>query len=201
MKDKRKDQFTINDLVKKHKAEAPPKRNYTPDELEDEFVEEAPIVSQEELNAIYEYNSNIVNLDADYANVTPMSKILVRLFLHEPNKTENGLLEPYKQLIPVQTNSGVGSLYHIESPFPYSNKAVIVAVPLGYTSIKPGDIVQLESNPIKPVSNGHGANATVSIPHAYMHTSAPSLEIPRDPTNKHYGYLLLPFHEISVKIA
>ncbi len=199
MKDKRKNQFTMNQLVKEHREE----KAYTrlSAEIDDDFVEEAPIVTQEELQAIFTYNTSVTTLDTDYASLTPTSKILVRVFLHEPNKSEDGLFEPYKQLIPVQTNANVGTLYHIESPFPYSNKAVIVAVPDGYTSIQPGNIVQLESNPIKPIASGNGANAIVQIPHGYMHVTAPSLEIPRDPTNKHYGYLLIPYHEISVKIS
>jgi hypothetical protein len=183
--------------VKSHKTT---QNNHLQADISDENVEEQ-YLSQEELESIIAYNNNITTLDEDYARVQPMSKILVRSFLLEPNKSEHGLLEPHKQLISIPTNAGVGSLMEIESPFPYSDKAIIVAVPEGYTSIKPGDIVQLESNPIKPVTQGHGANATIFIPHSYMHPDAKSLEIPRNSSDKHYGYLLIPYHEISTKIA
>lgn len=194
MKDKRQKQMTINDLVQSHKINAAPTKREL--DFEDDVIE-ASLISQEDLNDIYEYNANLTQLDEDYKKVVPMSKILVRVFLHEPGKSEHGLLEPHRQLIPIQTNAGVGTLMEIESPFPYSNKAVVVAVPNGYISIQPGNLIQLESNPIKPIANGSGANARIHIPLSYMHPSAPSLEIPQNCKNKHYGYLLIPFHEIS----
>lgn len=169
--------------------------------LSDDNIE-AVETTQEELLQIAAYNKAIMTLDEDYKSIVPMSKVLVRVFLLEPHVTENGLLEPHKQVIPIPTQSGVGSLMEIESPFPYANKAVVVAIPqLPMYAVQPGDIVQLESNPVKPLVSGRGANATIHIPASYMHPSAPSLNIPQDPNNKHYGYLLIPFHEISTKIA
>ncbi len=178
-----------NDLVKRRSTSA----NFTDDDI--------PEISQEELAAIYEYNSSLANIDSEYASVQPMSKVLVRVFLLEPHKTENGLLEPHTQLLPVPTNSGYGSVMQIESPFPYSNKAIVIATPPTFSMIKVGDIVQLESNPVKPIVTGSGANASVHVPYAYMHPSANTIEIPTSCTNKHYGYLLIPFHEIATKIA
>lgn len=198
MKDKKATKYSINDLVKKHQSESPvsTQRDYA-----DEHVE-AVETTQEELALIAKYNEEIVNLDTTYSSIVPMSKVLVRVFLLEPHVTENGLLEPHKQIIPIPSQNGVGSMMEIESPFPYANKAVVVAIPqLPMYAVQPGDIVQLESNPVKPLVTGHGANATVHIPASYMHPSAKTLEIPRDPTNKHYGYLLIPFHEISTKIS
>lgn len=187
----------MNNLVQEHRKNDLVKRTrmYTDDELD---IQE---ISQEELNAIYKYNSEVTNLDSDYMSVLPMSKVLVRVFLLEPNKTENGILEPHTQLLAVPTNSGYGSVMQIESPFPYSNKAVIVAIPPTFSLIKPGDIVQLENNPVKPIVTGSGANASVHVPYAYMHPSANTIEIPKTCTDKHYGYLLIPFHEIATKVA
>lgn len=194
MKDKRKNQTSINDLVQSHRLNVSPTKREL--EIEDDVIEES-LMSQEDLQSIYEYNRNVTTLDEDYANIVPTSKILVRVFLHEPHTTEHGLLEPYRQLIPIQTNAGVGTLMEIESPFPYTNKAIVVSVPAGYTSIKPGNLVQLESNPIKPIATGNGANARIHIPLSYMHPTAPTLEIPQNCKDKHYGYLLIPYHEIS----
>lgn len=167
----------------------------------DQDLEEKEEITQDQLKAIFEYNKNIQNLDTDYSSITPTSKVLVRVFLLEPYTTDNGILEPHTQLLRVPTNSGYGSTVSLESPFPYSNKAVVVAVPPSFSMIKPGNIVQLETNPIKPIVTGSGANASVHVPFAYMHPSAPSFEIPRDSRDKHYGYLLIPFHEISTIVA
>lgn len=160
---------------------------------------DVPEITQDELNAIYEYNKNVTTLDEEYAKVVPMSKILLRVFLLEPYESENGLLEPHKQMLNVPSNNGVGSVLQIESPFPYSDKAIVVAVPPMYSLIQPGDIVQLESNAVKVL--GAGANASIHIPGAYMHTSSPTIEIPRSSDNRHYGYLMLPFQEIKAKIV
>lgn len=196
MKDKRARQTSINDLVRKHRVND---GLLSQRQIADDNVEES-IISQEELNNIYEYNSKVRILDEDYTNIQPLGDVLVRVFLQEPVKTEQGILEPFRQLLPISTPSGVGTLLEVESPYPYSNKAIVVAVPSHYTNLQVGDTIQLKSNPIKPIVTGHGVNAKIFIPAAYLHPSCNSLEVPQDCLNKHYGYLLIPYHEISTKV-
>lgn len=193
MKDKKRSETSINDLVNQHRQEdGNPKAKQI--SMEHEAVQ-AEVFTQSELESIAQYNNNITTIDDLYGSIKPLNKVLVRVFLLEPSKSENGLLSPQKQILPVSTNSGVGTLMEIESPYPYSNKAIVVASP-GLSTVKRGDIVQLESAPVRV--NGAGHNAVVVIPNAYLHPDANTTIVSTDPGSKHYGYLLIPSHEISV---
>lgn len=155
--------------------------------------------NQDELFRIKEYNSNIAIIDPLYANVTPLSAYIVRVFLFEP-KQEDGVLIPYKQLVSVPTANGQAEFAEIESPYPYSNKAIIISTPVTSGLLKQGDIVQLGSNPVKPQVQGRSHNATVAIPAAYIHPNAGTFQIPTKLTDPNYGYLLIPIHEIIAKL-
>lgn len=154
---------------------------------------------QEELKNIKQYNANITTLDELYSSVTPISGYIVRVFLFEP-KEDNGVFIPYKQLVSVPTMNGQAEFAEIESPFPYSNRAVIVATPQVSSILQKGDVVQLASNPVKPQVQGRGHNATVSIPAAYIHPDANTFQIPSKIEDRHYGYLYIPLHEIIAKL-
>lgn len=154
---------------------------------------------QNELLQIKEYNANITTIDPTYASVIPLAAYIVRVFLFEP-KQENGVLMPYKQLVSVPTMNGQAEFAEIESPYPYSNKAVIVSTPVTSGLLKQGDIVQLASNPVKPQVQGRGHNATVAIPAAYIHPNAGTFQIPTKLDDPNYGYLLIPIHEIVAKL-
>lgn len=193
MKDKKKNQISINDLVAEHRAKDGNPLSKQIDIASESITGE--IVSQDMLNAIFEYNRNITNLDPLYTSIKPVSKTLVRIFLFEPSKTESGLLIPYKQTLPAPTQNGMGTLLEMESPYPYSNKAIVVAIP-GYSTAKVGDIVQLESQMVRVA--GTGQNAQVVVPYGYMHPDANTFIAPIDSSNRHYGYLLIPTQEISV---
>lgn len=159
---------------------------------------EGDVIKQEDLDAIFEYNNSIKNLDELYLSVRPLQRILVRVMLLEPSRSESGMLIPYKQTLPVPTQSGVGSLMEMESPWPYSNRAVVVATPELSTFLKVGDIVQLDSPPVR--IGGNAQNATIIVPSAYMHPDANTIMLPTNPSNKHYGYLLIPTHDILAKV-
>lgn len=195
MKDKKATQLSINDLVNEHKKEKSPSSKQL--DLSNESLE-GEYIKQEDLNAIFQYNANIKNLDELYSSITPFSKILVRVYLLEPSRSEGGLLTPYRQKLPVPTNVGVGSMMELESPYPYDGKAVVVAVPQHNTFLKPGDVIQLEIAPVR--LSGVGQNATIQIPNGYLHPDANTTIVPTNPDNRHYGYLLVPSHEISVKL-
>lgn len=195
MKDKSAKKLSVNNLIAEHQKEnSSPLAKQT--SIANDNIEDS-VINQDDLNAIFEYNSNITNFDPLYASIQPLQKILVRVFLSEPSRTEAGLLTPYKQTLPVPTQSGVGSLMEMESPWPYSNKAIVVAVPQ-MTSLKVGDVVQLDMAPVRIAGNAQ--NATIVVPSAYMHPDANTTLLSTNPSSKHYGYLLIPTHEISVKL-
>jgi len=155
--------------------------------------------TQDELIQIKEYNANIANLDELYSSVTPLAGYIVKVFLFEP-KQEEGVLMPYKQLVSVPTMNGQAEFAEIESPYPYSNRAIIVATPVTSQLLKPGDVVQLANNPVRPQVQGRGHNATIAIPSAYIHPDAGTFQIPTKLTDRHYGYLFIPIQEIIAKL-
>ena len=155
--------------------------------------------SQEELSAIKDYNANITNLNPLYTSLEPLTGILVRVFLLEPIIKENGFLVPQKQIISIPTNQGTGSLHEMETPYPYSQKAVVVATNK-MTTLNVGDIVQLSNNPVRGSVEGAGRNASIVIPSGYIHADAGTIIIPTDARDEHYGYLLVSPHEISVRL-
>lgn len=161
---------------------------------------EGETYDQKELELIRTYNANLTTLDPLYASTQPLAMVLVRVFLSEPSISENGLLIPHRQLVQIPTQNGQAILQEIESPFPYSNKAIVVATPPLSSVLKPGDIVQLHSNPIKAQSQGAGKNASIHIPSAYVRPEKGDTLIPTDVTNQHYGYLLISLGEVIVKL-
>lgn len=193
MQDKPTAKTSMKDLLNEHRKKDGNIKNQQIDLASNSIKDE--LMTQEQLQAVFNYNESVTELDTLYTSVRPLNKVLVRVFLLEPSKTENGLLIPHKQVLPVPTNSGVGSLMEMESPYPYSNKAVIVSAPQ-MVSVKPGNIVQLESAPVRISGVGH--NASIVVPYGYMHPDANSVIISTDPANRHYGYLLVPSHEIMV---
>lgn len=193
MQDKPKAKTSMKDLLNEHRAQDGNIKSQQIDMSNNSIKDE--IMTQEQLESVFKYNENVTKLDELYTSVRPLNKVLVRVFLLEPSKTDNGLLIPHKQVLPVPTNSGVGSLMEMESPYPYSNKAVVVSAPQ-MVSVKPGNIVQLESAPVRVAGAGH--NASIVVPYGYMHPDANSVIISTDPSNRHYGYLLVPSHEIMV---
>ena len=157
--------------------------------------------SHEYYDAIINYNSQLQVINPLYGGVTPMSKVLVRPYLIEPQITESGLVLPYKQTIPVPTNSGAAKYADIESDFPFSPKAVVVSVPTGNTTLKPGDVVFLSRKAIQMIVLGTGANAELRVENAFIHPDSKMFDLTKDVTNQHYGYIMVDYHLIDAKIA
>jgi hypothetical protein len=153
-----------------------------------------------DLEAVFEYNRNVLALDPLYASVHPLNGYIVRVFLNEPTVTDSGLLIPFRQMVAIPTQNGMADYAEIETPIPYANKAVIVSTPPHSQFLKVGDIVQLGNNPVRTQAAGKGKNASVSIPAAYMHPEAKTIEIPTEINNQHYGYLLVSLQDILVKL-
>jgi len=149
--------------------------------------------------SVIEYNKNVLKLDDEYLNLTPRSKILVRVFLNELEKTEGGVLIPNREMVQAPTANGVGVVGEIESPFPYSRKAVVVSIPHFVTDLSPGDIVLLSKRPVEAIALGKGDNASIRIPYGFTHPDLYKKEggIPTDPKDRNYGYLTVPTQELE----
>jgi hypothetical protein len=155
-------------------------------------------ITEEFDKELKEYNAGLHNLDEDYKALKPLSKILLRVFCKTSYKTKEGTLVMPDVNIPVATQSGYGSHHFIQSPYPYANKAVVVSVPKGYETLKPGDIVGLERSPIHAEAVGRGSDAHVVIRGAFVHPDSNLTSLPIDPRDKHYGYILVDYFEINM---
>lgn len=144
-----------------------------------------------------EYNQNVENLDSNYKSIKPNHQLIVRCFLIEPKVSETGLVTPFKEILEVPTQSGVGTHREFETDWPYATKGVIVSVPNGTQSFKVGDIVQLSPRAVQVALKGKGNNAQVLIANGFMHVDSKLFSPPKDVTNEHYGYILVSPQEVQ----
>ena len=195
MRDKSARQFSMKDQMIKD--------GYDPSKKQHEKAQaniHAFKYSKEYYDLVIKYNSNLKDLSTLYASVKPLSKILIRPYLIEPQITESGLVLPFKQTIPVPTNSGTTKYTDVESDFPYSPKAVVISVPEGNTSLKPGDTVFLSRKAIQMIVLGTGANAELRVENAFIHPDAQMFDMTKDISDPHYGYIMVDYHQIEAKL-
>lgn len=160
---------------------------------------EEDIMSEEDIAKIEHYNKNVfTSVTDDYKKIKPLTDILVRVKVNEPRVSDSGLIASNKIYIPVPTKSGVGSLYVVENPYPYSKVAVVIAKPDSITSLDVGDVVLLSNTPVSGDVKNNGKDAVVEIPKAFVHPNSKLFRVPTDMTNEHYGYLFIPYYEIQM---
>lgn len=161
---------------------------------------------QENASKLVNYNANIETLDEAYSSLKPISDVIVRVFVKELEQTEGGLYKPHMQTVMIPTQSGIGHLEEVESPWAYSRKAIIVAAPKSLqeenqyrTSLAAGTIVILANNPVQSRPMGGGRDAALSIPKAFTHPDLVASDmIPTEADNRHYGYLLVSPMDIKI---
>lgn len=141
------------------------------------------------------YNQNVEVLDESYKAIKPNHQLIVRCFLIEPKVSETGLVTPFKEVLQVPTQSGVGTHREFETDWPYATKGVVVSTPI--QSFKVGDIVQLSPRAVQVALKGAGNNAQVLIANGFMHVDSGLFSPPKDVTSPHYGYILVAPAEIQ----
>ena len=204
MKDKPSKQFSMNDAVIQtaNKQRKDSGKIFTghrggPDSpiisaKAEPIINDAHMIQYE--TKIKEYNKNIVNLNPAYASLNPVYKVLVRCFHLEAQRRENGLIIPAQVTVKVPTASGYGYLPPTDSPWLYSSKAIVVA---SYTdTFTPGMLVQLGPSHLYPVSSGK--DSKLIMPNAFTHYEWNNEMPPTDPSNEHFGYLLIPSRSIEI---
>lgn len=154
--------------------------------------------TEEYMEQVQKYNNELRTLDPLYTSVKPLHEILVRFYLHEPTKVGN-LVMPFKEFVPVPTNSGVGRSAELETDYPFADKAVIVSAPES-NPLKPGDVVKTSRKATQLVVLGTGANAMIKIEQSFVHPDAMMHLPPTDISNPHYGYALIQYHLIQAKL-
>lgn len=171
-------------------------------------LEQQTVIAQSNIHAfkytedyhkqIIAYNESLTTLDPLYSSIKPLHEILVRFYLHEP-QVKGSLVLPFKQTIPIATKSGQATYTDVESDFPFRLKAVVVSAPES-NSLKAGDVILLSRKAIQMYVVGTGANAAINVEQGFIHPDSHLNEIPTDVTNQHYGYALIPYHEVKAKL-
>ena len=137
-----------------------------------------------------DYNNTITELDKRYTSIKPTRSILVRVFAKMPAISDSGLLIDQPIKVPIQTINGRGIQGYTQSPYPVTDKAIVVSVPEAYEyTYKQKDIVQLGDIPVRCPFPG---DSTVVPMYAYTHPDYPNEFVPTKVTDKDYGYYLVP---------
>ena len=153
--------------------------------------------------AIKKYNEELKNLSPLYSSMIPMTKVLVRCFHQETVRNKTGLIIlPTQASVKLPTRAGHGYKGTAESPYLYSRKAVIVAVPERYMQdengkVKPGTVIQLENPHLVAVPKGDDS-FDIDMPNAFTHYSYMDSTPPKNPESEHFGYLLVSIGEIQM---
>lgn len=146
--------------------------------------------------SIKNYNANLKILNPLYANLQPIRDVIVRCY-HLTTKSENGLFIPINIPVKEITQNGMGVRAVLNSPWKLDTKAVVVAVPKDYESLKVGDVVQIPRNVVTPEKPS--VDHDFELPLAYTHPDWFSLNPPTALDNPHFGYLLLsPYEYIKI---
>ena len=154
----------------------------------------------EYVEALKQYNSQVLTLDENYTRIKPLNKIIVRCFVHEPRVSESGLITPMKQLVDVTTNSGAGVQRVVESDWPYRTKGVVVAVPDNYPTLQAGDIIQMTGLATDIKVMGASDNAFLMVRNGYVQVDSENLLPPQDITDADYGYILISMGDVVAKL-
>ena len=194
-KNKPKKKETMLDFIKANQTEKSPlakqesaaQANIHAYKYTDEYAKE-----------LADYNSNLTDLNPLYTAIQPLHEVLVRFYLYEPLRVGE-LVMPYKEMLPVATNSGVGKSQSIETDFPFSNKAVVISAPES-NPLKAGDVIMCSHRATQLLVLGQGANAEIKIEQSFVHPDSNLHKTPADPKNPHYGYALIQYHLIQAKL-
>ena len=157
---------------------------------------------EERANTSKQYNNNITEHLPMYTSIKPTNGILIRLFLREPKITESGLLIPEmnaSDFVEVKRRAGSGDRYTqklSESPWKWSTKAVVVAIPDFVQDLKVGQLIQVPFLPTG-VTKKEDESEEATFMYAFIHCDSGTTEIPQDCLDVHFGYALIPKHEIK----
>lgn len=148
---------------------------------------------------IKNYNDNISVLDEDYKSVTPVHFAIVRAYHIEATKTKSGLIIAPKIPMKEMTQNGIGIRQTIDSPWAFSRKCVVVAVPEHVNHIKSGDVVEINRRCV--LAEKPSVDAPAHLAHGFTLSDWYDFEAPTDIANKHFGYLAVdPINDITLII-
>lgn len=193
-KNKPNSKFTINDAMALGQQEQKTEKSFN------DSVNTDIGYTKEFNEQLKNYNENIMNINEMYKKLEPRFRVLVRCYTKELQQDENGLVIPNTIAIPIPTNNGVGDIGFVESPWPFSNKVIVIAAPED-SSLETGDVCMLENSPVIGVA-GKGRNAMLKVPNSFVHPDEKEKYlggVPIDPTDFNYGYLLVNDYDLIIK--
>lgn len=199
-KDKPVKKISMKELIAEKSVKETPESAIVNEQLESD-----PLYNDEQNQKLIDYNANIKNINPKYATLVPRFDVLVRVFVQPMEIGENQVLKPNTIPVTAPTNSGVGYIGSMANPFPYTAKAMVVAVPSEIKDLKPGDVVILADSPVKGVAIGRGDQAVVTIPNKFVHPDEVNKypldnPVPTDPSDENYGYLIIKPYDIKIII-
>lgn len=152
----------------------------------------------DELEAdIKSYNSKILELDTDYKEFEPNTKVLIRAFHKEPVYSNGIMISPPVSFVPERGVQGA-IMRTTQAPWAFARKAIVVSVPDNYDKYKPGDIVQVSGGAVACVKE---SQSEFSLPLAFTLYEWQEMNPPTSKNDKHYGYFLVdPYQHIYGKL-
>lgn len=194
LKNKPAKKATMLDFIKENQSDSPLAKQT---EISQHHVD-AFKYTEEYMEQVETYNSNLTTIDPLYSSMQPLHEILVRFYLHEPIKVGE-LINPYKEMVPIETKSGIGGYNEVETDYPFTNKAVVIAAPES-NQLKPGDTIMCSRRAVQLRVIGNGANAKILVDQGFVHPDSKLHDIPTNVDSQHYGYALIQYHEIKAKL-
>lgn len=145
-------------------------------------------ISNHDEKARVAYNRNIRNWSEEYANFKPYNRVIVRCYVME-YEYRNGIMIAPAMKVPVKTANGMTFKQYDDSPWPYSRRAIVVAVPEGYTKYSAGQEVLLDRHVV--LCTKENVEADFYHPHGFTVDSWYDFEPPKDMASEHFGYLIV----------
>lgn len=113
---------------------------------------------------------------------------------------DGDVLLPTTIVVDVPTNNKLGVLFQTENPYPFTHKAVVVSpCSVAENDLPTGTVVTIDTAFGLVRAKGSGDNAYIQV-NGFIHpdVSLDFTEYPTDPENEHYGYFLVPNHQIKL---
>lgn len=143
-----------------------------------------------------DYNNRITELDPDYAAFKPYRNMIVRMFLIAPKVNESGIIESTGDRQVFAQGSQGTWIDPQKTSYPFSRKAIVVAVPEDNKTFSPGDIILLDRHMV--VTERPSKDMPELVKFAFTLPEWPDFHQPTDVKDKHYGYLCIdPFRGVQ----
>ena len=161
---------------------------------ESDFTKATDFVwSNEFQNKIKDYNENMwPELDDLYTSFKPTVGMLVRVRL-KTLRSQDGVIIPNVDSLAIPTRNGDGYVYNIPNPFCFSKEAIIISTPdhYGDDDFPVGARISINNKVRFVGKNTPAEDLKIDITGQFVHPSSDLSEMPSDPLNRHYGYLII----------